>query len=1034
MVRKAGAPGTPGILRDIRPKELKDQQPKVEVKEKSRAELVREAHAAQENAHEGGVKQVEQADSELAGKLRAAAGENLTATAGGIKGAGTGLSFHEMQAVFDAKAKQKDEARVAAAEAKRAAVKAEATGGAAGAGDVKKADGTEKKKKLIETWPDTIGELLANPNFFGELKTPGEYELRQVGASQPEVVDRLNGGTADGKFFDGSYLRVKVAGMVDRDRRTDGDFRNAYSDTSFRNYMRADATLQAIPKGELADRLDMDLVRDIQKAIFVDGSEQTGLKHRVDFMVGRIRRGGMPVPGELRKDRGSYAPVKMTEEVTQAFDQHGVRVHTKAGKSFLEYVHPQNIEKELNSLLDETRQALKNPESDPFAIAARFEQRFIAIHPFEECNGRVARLMMYRILEERGIPQPIMDGLNHDIDLSSETFQQKLKEGVARSMSVVGDRSSSYGEKCLASYTKTMLGTIKPETNAKLKPPENQPITIDGLKFAQGKNGFIYDQGGRSYNFDAEGNLQPVPQMNHYAAARRLGARTDKDQALLDFTARNRRLFANLCKNPEAAAKVTVASDTVAMKADNKYRIELPPTGNKEFVALFDVTKSESKKLFATEGSYGKSGTDSSFCMSRYSQIDLEMWHAQKALERAGDKDGVKQMLQHRSRLFEKAKHFLGTETGEKAVKGEDNPLGFTKGYEQAMYDKSPLRHASFEAYRKKENDDTMTLWQGAMGFVDKIGMHPDNNPRTADAMDIGDRRQKQGGTHNLIATFEKLEGSAKGAPAMCTTSDLALLAKDGGFADKSSSGTLKFDNMPKPVADLIKRRLKEGETLRLDSFDDLLHTALGTMPKTPKDHVNIKGFTAEKLEDVLGTIYNQEKRAKVKERFDQALESGGQRGFKGFMRSLFDERPNFVKLDDILDKGEIKSLRARIGKDRDLMVITRSETSPDKEISITIHRRAYEMEVDKENCMPGIQALAGTFVNEQEVHVLERVWFNRVDDSMTQTELNHDRYGEKELRAARAAQMEKDGVKLPEIPEDVFGNAGGSGSNKPIF
>lgn len=62
-------------------------------------------------------------------------------------------------------------------------------------------------------------------------------------------------------------------------------------------------------------------------------------------------------------------------------------------------VEPENVPKEIKSLLDEYN-AIKHPTLEDIID---FHQRFEAIHPFQDGNGRVGRLIMFRECLRNGI-------------------------------------------------------------------------------------------------------------------------------------------------------------------------------------------------------------------------------------------------------------------------------------------------------------------------------------------------------------------------------------------------------------------------------------------------------------------------------------------------------------------------------------------------------------------------------------------------------------------------------------------------------
>jgi len=58
----------------------------------------------------------------------------------------------------------------------------------------------------------------------------------------------------------------------------------------------------------------------------------------------------------------------------------------------------------------ERYEAFKADKRDPYSLASVLSYDFVAIHPFEDGNGRMSRLLLNRVLAEYGLPFPIALG------------------------------------------------------------------------------------------------------------------------------------------------------------------------------------------------------------------------------------------------------------------------------------------------------------------------------------------------------------------------------------------------------------------------------------------------------------------------------------------------------------------------------------------------------------------------------------------------------------------------------------------------
>lgn len=82
-------------------------------------------------------------------------------------------------------------------------------------------------------------------------------------------------------------------------------------------------------------------------------------------------------------------------------------VITRYGERF-EYASPQETPSLMSDLVDWYNYQEQNGKLSPIELAALFHYRYIRIHPFEDGNGRIARLMMNYILTRHGYPMIVV--------------------------------------------------------------------------------------------------------------------------------------------------------------------------------------------------------------------------------------------------------------------------------------------------------------------------------------------------------------------------------------------------------------------------------------------------------------------------------------------------------------------------------------------------------------------------------------------------------------------------------------------------
>ena len=633
---------------------------------------------------------------------------------------------------------------------------------------------------------DGINQRLGN--IFGEKKVFSEFDLKTENLKlAPSEQRRLMGDYESGRSG-----MIMAASFINTSSRSEGDFSHAYGDKSWRGFMRAHNYLDAIPRGEFIDKLDLDLICKTNELAM---SPDKGIKAWMLSAIAAVGRGGhWARAGKIREGRQFARPQSYTEDQLKNMEQAGVdvmRLYSDDDGSYamLEYPKPELIKTRLNEIIQTLRESLGKEDADPIDAAAQFQRSFVALHPFGDSNGRSSRLLMNRILAEFALPPAILDRQNHDVDLSPTQWRREVAEGVARSKDFLRSSNRMRSKDNFLAH----MGIFAVEQS-----PDN-PISIDGNSFDLGRDGLLYDPMGRPW-MAVKNELVPLSQMDHFVLSRRIlmmgkEAGTSKLKAISKNT---RALYRKISKNPEEADNITVRADFNAREADEKYQLKPEPELAKLLTELADISKIDPAQIFSVKRAQG---TDISSTISKYSQIDLEFWYLQRGLEDSGQDALAMQVLSQRAKLFSKAKEHLAA-VGEKSRKTEKNPLGFRFKFEKLMYDQSPLRFASLDDAIQKEGDDSINVWRGDYGFAKLIGMAPNNDVRQPDAKAIAKQRAEKGQLTNLFDDLTKLEGSAIGRQYICATSDLALL-KDF-FANKTSSEIVSLGELPDFISDHI--------------------------------------------------------------------------------------------------------------------------------------------------------------------------------------------------------------------------------------
>jgi len=82
-------------------------------------------------------------------------------------------------------------------------------------------------------------------------------------------------------------------------------------------------------------------------------------------------------------------------------------VKTATGETFY-FASPEETPAKMQDLIEWYRKQKENQEVNPILLASQFHYKFIRIHPFDDGNGRIARLLMNFILMQFGYPPAII--------------------------------------------------------------------------------------------------------------------------------------------------------------------------------------------------------------------------------------------------------------------------------------------------------------------------------------------------------------------------------------------------------------------------------------------------------------------------------------------------------------------------------------------------------------------------------------------------------------------------------------------------
>jgi Fic family protein len=145
---------------------------------------------------------------------------------------------------------------------------------------------------------------------------------------------------------------------------------------------------------------------------------------------------------ESKNADGVLVPRKISAGKYKTTTNH---VETATGEIFY-FATPEETPAKMFDLLNWYNQKTKEKDVNPILVAAKFHYRFIRIHPFDDGNGRTARILMNFILMQFGFPPVIIkteDKANYFAALQMadvgniETFVHYIAQNLVRSLEIM---------------------------------------------------------------------------------------------------------------------------------------------------------------------------------------------------------------------------------------------------------------------------------------------------------------------------------------------------------------------------------------------------------------------------------------------------------------------------------------------------------------------------------------------------------------------------------------------------------------------
>jgi Fic family protein len=144
--------------------------------------------------------------------------------------------------------------------------------------------------------------------------------------------------------------------------------------------------------------------------------------HEIPFTENHIKQLHGTLLKFSQRDEHHRGEYKKTANNVEAFDEHGRSVGV-----IFETASPFDTPRLMQELVEWTRQELKGNKHHPLLVIAVFIVRFLAVHPFQDGNGRLARVLTNLLLLQTGYTYMPYSSLERVVEENREQYYRGLR-------------------------------------------------------------------------------------------------------------------------------------------------------------------------------------------------------------------------------------------------------------------------------------------------------------------------------------------------------------------------------------------------------------------------------------------------------------------------------------------------------------------------------------------------------------------------------------------------------------------------------
>ena len=175
------------------------------------------------------------------------------------------------------------------------------------------------------------------------------------------------------------------------------------------------------------------------------------------------------------KDQSHYGEYKKLSNNVEAFDADG----TSIGVIF-ETASPFDTPRIMEDLVRSTKEALANRELHPILVTGAFIVHFLAIHPFQDGNGRLSRVLTTLLLLQAGYHYVPYSSLERIIEENKDSYYRALRQSQKqiRTMDENLDDWVRFFLQCLKKQKDVLLRKVEQEKLLERLSPVSEQLLV----------------------------------------------------------------------------------------------------------------------------------------------------------------------------------------------------------------------------------------------------------------------------------------------------------------------------------------------------------------------------------------------------------------------------------------------------------------------------------------------------------------------------------------------------------------------------